>query len=168
MLTTEVSRRKPSAATHRCCQVHKLLLQFIFSKHLLDTSNKKTPRVNGEYKVGGEGLRGKMNREGRCLRLDWKPEKWKCGMRFPHPHCREGKHPCVGKLLLNGNVPGQSIDLLSPVSLSSFMANSRPWPLLESNLWDPCWSAGLKGEWGRTPPPRDDHWNYTFEDFGFF
>ena len=28
-----------------------------------------------------------------------------------HTHCREGKGPCAGKLLLNGKALGQPVDL---------------------------------------------------------
>jgi hypothetical protein len=67
-LTTQVSRRKPSAVIHGCCQFHKLLFQFTFSKHLLDTSYES---LQGQWWMRGETW-GKVNREGKgCFRWDW-------------------------------------------------------------------------------------------------
>lgn len=79
LLTTEVSRRKPRAAVHGCCQFYKLLFQFTFSKHLW-AQVIKVYRVDSELEKGA-GER-QIEREG-CCRWDWKRETEKGWNPFP-------------------------------------------------------------------------------------
>ena len=85
-------------------------------------------------------------------------------MRFPLPHCREGKGSSVAKLLLNGKALGYSLDPLTPVIFSSFMAKS--WLVsfgVETSRFMLEYKA--KRRVGKDSSPMDNHCNYIFAGF---